>query len=178
MIGNRASLISLHAAGILLALTCFTAATVFASDKQEKKQRPPSPVRTAPVEKRDVSNQISMVGTVEAQATSIVARSYDEALSKYTALTEELNQRTAEVERLDYQLSQTTVAAPLSGFVSKEHTFVGQWIDRGGSVVFGGLFISTVFTIFLIPALFSLLLDALKPFFPKRIPVGPLPDDR
>ena len=206
MIGNRASLTCLHAAGILLALSCFLAAAVFASDKPGEKQRPPSPVRTAPVEKRDVSSQISMVGTVEAQATSIVAaeesgvvesfpvkegdfvkkgktlvrlrstdlklrrkaavavrestranldqakkeldrnvrlrevnsiaaRSYDEALSRHTALTEELNRSTAEVERLDYQIRQTTVPAPFSGFVSKEHTYVGQFIDRGGSVV-------------------------------------------
>lgn len=39
------------------------------------------------------------------------------------------------VRRLEDELKEHTVRAPLTGYITKEHTQVGQWLTRGGPVV-------------------------------------------
>jgi membrane fusion protein (multidrug efflux system) len=68
-------------------------------------------------------------------ADSIAARNYDEAFYNQRAFSQELLRSEADMERLEYEIKQTQVMAPFSGFISKEHTQVGQWINVGGSVV-------------------------------------------
>jgi RND family efflux transporter MFP subunit len=41
----------------------------------------------------------------------------------------------AEIEQVEYELQQKNVVAPFSGFVSKEHTQLGEWVPTGGAVV-------------------------------------------
>ncbi len=41
----------------------------------------------------------------------------------------------AEVDRIQYDLSRSTVAAPFTGFVVMKHTEIGQWLDRGDPIV-------------------------------------------
>jgi RND family efflux transporter MFP subunit len=69
------------------------------------------------------------------QSDSIATRSYEEADYLVRALEQEFLKNTAEIEYLQYEIDQKTVAAPLSGFVAKEHTQLGEWIQSGGSVV-------------------------------------------
>jgi len=119
---------------------------------------------------------------------SIAARKYDEALYSQQSLEQELLGTEAQIELLKDEIQKKTVRAPFAGYVAKEHTQVGEWLPVGGprelvtsvfgmmplvltpgagsefyrglgSVVVGGLLVSTVFTIFLVPALLSLVLD-------------------
>lgn len=69
------------------------------------------------------------------KADSIADRQYDEALYTHNALAEQLKQREARIEQLKYEIRQKKVRAPFSGFISEEHTQVGEWINPGGPVV-------------------------------------------
>ena len=65
---------------------------------------------------------------------SIAERNYDQALYSYQALAQELLVSEAEIDRLQYQIDQARVVSPFSGFVAREHTQVGEWINPGGAV--------------------------------------------
>lgn len=51
------------------------------------------------------------------------------------AVLRKLQQHEAEIARLKDLLGKTQIFAPFSGEVSKKHTEVGQWLDKGGAVV-------------------------------------------
>jgi len=68
-------------------------------------------------------------------ANSVSARNYDEAFYNYRALSQELLASEADIEQLKYEIDRKKVVAPFSGFVAKEHTQVGEWINLGGPVV-------------------------------------------
>lgn len=69
------------------------------------------------------------------ETNSIAEKQFDNAFYTYRALSEELLQNQAEIELLNYQIKQQKVLAPFSGFVAKEHTQIGEWINKGGPVV-------------------------------------------
>jgi len=171
-----------------------------------RKGPPPVPVRVASVEKRTVSDQISLIGTTEAiaistiaaefsgvveafsvkagdfvkkgqllaslkneemrlrlksymaerervranldnaekdlkrlkklhEANSISETKYDVALYARLALSKAFLKSQAEIEMGEYQIANKKVFAPFSGFVTEEHTQVGEWIKSGGPVV-------------------------------------------
>lgn len=189
---------------VLLILT--STSTSMAGEAGKNMKPPPVPVKVALVEVKMVSNQISMVGTAEAIAKSIVAsevsgvvedfpvqagdfikkgqslvrlkdtemhlrlkgyiaarekvradlenaekelsrlrqlkdtnsiaeRKYDGALFVRQALSQVLFQREAEIEHLEYEISQKKVFAPFSGFVAEEHTQIGEYVKPGDPVV-------------------------------------------
>lgn len=66
---------------------------------------------------------------------SIAEKNYDNAYYDVQALSKTLLQREAEIEQLEYDIRQKEVRAPFSGFIAKEHTQVGEWINPGGPVV-------------------------------------------
>ena len=68
-------------------------------------------------------------------ADSIAERKYDEVLYVHRALLQGVLKSDAEIELLEYEFKQKDVVAPFSGFISKEHTQVGEWINVGGAVV-------------------------------------------
>ncbi|HIJ56180.1 MAG TPA: efflux RND transporter periplasmic adaptor subunit [Deltaproteobacteria bacterium] len=69
------------------------------------------------------------------ESDSISTRRHEEADYVFRALKQELLKNIAEIEYLQYEIDQKEVVSPLSGFVTKEHTQVGEWIQAGGSVV-------------------------------------------
>ena len=69
------------------------------------------------------------------EANSIAEKQFDVAFFAHRALSQGLLQSKAEIELLEYEIKQTKVLAPFSGFVAKEHTQVGEWIMAGGPVV-------------------------------------------
>lgn len=69
------------------------------------------------------------------ETNSIAEKQYDTAFYTHRALSEELLQNQAEIELLNYEIKQQKVLAPFSGFVAKEHTQIGEWINKGGPVV-------------------------------------------
>ena len=66
---------------------------------------------------------------------SVAEKIYDDAHYAYLALSNELLRSEAEIERLEYDINQKQVVAPFSGFVAKEHTQVGEWVNAGGPVI-------------------------------------------
>lgn len=66
---------------------------------------------------------------------SVAERRYDTAYFLYQALFHELNKSKAEIDLLEYEISQKNVLAPFSGFVSGKHTQPGEWVSAGGPVV-------------------------------------------
>lgn len=66
---------------------------------------------------------------------SIATQEYDVALYAHRALLQSFLQSEAEIDYLDYEIEQKKVYAPFDGFVSKEHTQIGEWIEIGGPVV-------------------------------------------
>jgi len=78
--------------------------------------------------------ELERVGNLKT-SNSIAAKQYDEAYFNAQSLTMELERNSAEIERLKYELSRKTVLTPFTGFITREHTQVGQWIPIGGSIV-------------------------------------------
>ncbi len=68
------------------------------------------------------------------QTKSIAEKQYDNARYTHLALKKKLLQSDAEIEQLEYEIKQKEVVAPFSGFVAKEHTQIGEWINPGGAV--------------------------------------------
>jgi cobalt-zinc-cadmium efflux system membrane fusion protein len=46
-----------------------------------------------------------------------------------------LSQLEAEIRLVEEQLSKSTIMAPFAGWITKEHTQIGQWVEEGGPVV-------------------------------------------
>jgi len=68
-------------------------------------------------------------------SNSVAAKQYDEAFFNHSALVQELRQSDAEIERMAYEISRKNVTAPFSGYIAKEYTAVGQWVQTGGPIV-------------------------------------------
>lgn len=66
---------------------------------------------------------------------SIAEKKYDDTVYQHDALTQDLIQSEAGIARLTYEKRQKKVLAPFSGFITKEHTQVGEWVRIGGPVV-------------------------------------------
>ena len=69
------------------------------------------------------------------ETNSVAQKAYDHAFADHQSLSQELQRNNAEIDQLDYEVSQTKVKAPFGGFISKEHTQIGQWLNAGGPVV-------------------------------------------
>jgi RND family efflux transporter MFP subunit len=69
------------------------------------------------------------------ESDSISTRRHEEADYVFRAFKQELLKNNAEIEYLQYEIDQKEVVSPFSGFVTKEHTQVGEWMQAGGSVV-------------------------------------------
>jgi RND family efflux transporter MFP subunit len=69
------------------------------------------------------------------KTNSIAAKRYDEALYEFQALEQQVLRHKAAIEELKDSIRKTTVTAPFSGFIAQEHTEVGEWVEKGGSVV-------------------------------------------
>ncbi len=69
------------------------------------------------------------------RTNSISQKQYDEALLNHNVLKNELLMNKADIDQLEYEISQKEVLAPFGGYVAAEHTQVGQWLHIGGPVV-------------------------------------------
>ncbi|MBW2603357.1 MAG: efflux RND transporter periplasmic adaptor subunit [Deltaproteobacteria bacterium] len=83
---------------------------------------------------QNAQKELKRVGKLK-ETNSIAEKRYDTAYYTYRALSQELLQNESEIELLHYDIKQQKVLAPFSGFVAKEHTQIGQWINKGGPVV-------------------------------------------
>ena len=69
------------------------------------------------------------------ESKSISETRYDTAFYAHLFLEKRLLQSDAEIEQIEYEISRKKVLAPFSGFVAKEHTQIGEWINPGGAIV-------------------------------------------
>lgn len=69
------------------------------------------------------------------RSKSIPEKKFLDDRSETMAWEQRVRQREAEISRLEDLLAKKTIIAPFSGFVSKKHTEVGQWLERGGDVL-------------------------------------------
>ena len=60
---------------------------------------------------------------------------YQDAEAEKEAWAARISQSKAQVEGYQYDLDKSTIRAPFSGYVTAEHTEVGEWVERGGPVV-------------------------------------------
>jgi RND family efflux transporter MFP subunit len=66
---------------------------------------------------------------------SISSRQNDIARYAANALKQKIRALEIKIEAIKYDIERCSIKAPLSGFVVKEHTQVGQWLRKGGDVV-------------------------------------------
>jgi len=69
------------------------------------------------------------------ETKSISETHYDTAFYARLVLERRLQQSDAEIEQIEYEINRKKVLAPFSGFVAKEHTQIGEWIQPGGAIV-------------------------------------------
>ena len=65
----------------------------------------------------------------------VTQKEYDDAVTQEAALSQRLALLQSELLQVRDQLQKTRVVAPFDGWVTKEFTEVGQWIQAGGPIV-------------------------------------------
>ncbi len=65
----------------------------------------------------------------------VTQKEYDDAVTQEAALAQRLAQLQSELLQVRDQLKKSRVVAPFDGWVTKEFTEVGQWIQAGGPIV-------------------------------------------
>jgi RND family efflux transporter MFP subunit len=65
----------------------------------------------------------------------VTQKEMDDALTQEGALEKRLSQLEAEIRLVQDRLTKSTIQAPFAGWITKEYTEIGQWIEEGGSVV-------------------------------------------
>ncbi len=65
----------------------------------------------------------------------VTQKEMDDAGTQASALGKRLSQLEAEIRLVQDQLTQSTIRAPFAGWITKEFTEIGQWVEEGGSVV-------------------------------------------
>jgi RND family efflux transporter MFP subunit len=65
----------------------------------------------------------------------VTQKELDDAMTQEGALEKRLSQLEAEIRLAQDQLTRSTIRAPFSGWITKEYTQIGQWLEMGGPVV-------------------------------------------
>jgi len=66
----------------------------------------------------------------------IVSRSQlDNAVSNKDSLVARQKLLQSRINQLEYDISRTNITAPFNGYITKEHTQIGEWLDSGDNIV-------------------------------------------
>jgi HlyD family secretion protein len=65
----------------------------------------------------------------------VTQKELDDAMYQEGALEKRLSQLEAEIRLVQDQLTRSTIRAPFGGWITKEYTQIGQWLEMGGPVV-------------------------------------------
>jgi RND family efflux transporter MFP subunit len=69
-------------------------------------------------------------------ATETIAdKQYTDDLAEVQSLEARVDRLGAEIQHIQDSIAKKVILAPFSGFIVKEHTEVGQWVDKGGPIV-------------------------------------------
>ena len=66
---------------------------------------------------------------------TIADKQYTDDLAEVQSLEARVRRLQAEIEHNQDSIANKTIRAPFSGFVIKEHTQVGEWVEKGGPIV-------------------------------------------
>ena len=66
---------------------------------------------------------------------TIADKQYTDDLSEVESLEARVRRLEAEIEHNQDSIAKKTIRAPFSGFIIKEHTQVGEWVEKGGPIV-------------------------------------------
>jgi RND family efflux transporter MFP subunit len=65
----------------------------------------------------------------------VTQKEMDDAVTQENALEKRLVQLEAEIRLVKDQLTKSRIKAPFPGWITKEYTEIGQWVEEGGPVV-------------------------------------------
>ena len=95
-----------------------------------------SKANKADVEAQLLRARTDLKRSSELLATETIAdKQYTDDLAEVQSLEARLSKFQAEIEHNQDSIAKKTIRAPFTGFVVKEHTQVGEWVDKGGPIV-------------------------------------------
>ena len=98
-------------------------------------------LKGAKANKADTEAQLRRARTDLKRSTELLAsktiadKQYTDDLAEVQSLEARVRRLEAEIESNLDSIAKKTIRAPFSGFVIKEHTQVGEWVEKGGPVV-------------------------------------------
>jgi RND family efflux transporter MFP subunit len=66
---------------------------------------------------------------------TIADKQYTDDLAEVQSLEARVRRLEAEIEHIQDSIAKKTIHAPFSGYVVKEHTQIGEWVEKGGPIV-------------------------------------------
>ncbi len=90
--------------------------------------------REAETRYRQAKKDLERIKTLFAKQL-VTQKEYDDAVTEESALAQRLVLLESELLQVRDQLEKTRILAPFAGWVTKEFTEVGQWIQAGGAIV-------------------------------------------
>jgi len=98
-------------------------------------------LKGAKANKADTQAQLRRARTDLKRSTELLAtetisdKQYTDDLAEVQSLEARVERLQAEIEHKQDSIAKKTIRAPFSGFVVQEHTEIGQWVQKGGSIV-------------------------------------------
>lgn len=98
-------------------------------------------LKGAKANKADTEAQLRRARTDLKRSTELLAsetiadKQYTDDLAEVQSLEARVRRLEAEIESNLDSIAKKTIRAPFSGFVIKEHTQVGEWVEKGGPIV-------------------------------------------
>lgn len=98
-------------------------------------------LKGAKANKADTEAQLRRARTDLKRSTELLAsetiadKQYTDDLAEVQSLEARVRRLDAEIESNLDSIAKKTIRAPFSGFVIKEHTQIGEWVEKGGPIV-------------------------------------------
>ena len=98
-------------------------------------------LKGAKANKADTEAQLSRARADLKRSTKLLAtetiadKQFTDNLAEVQSLEARVRRLEAEIEHKQDSIAKKIIRAPFSGFVVKEHTDVGQWVEKGGPIV-------------------------------------------
>ena len=98
-------------------------------------------LKGAKANKADIEAQLRRARTDLKRSSDLLAtetiadKQYTDDLAEVESLEARVRRLEAEIEHNQDSITKKTIRAPFSGFVTKEHTQVGEWVEKGGPIV-------------------------------------------
>jgi RND family efflux transporter MFP subunit len=98
-------------------------------------------LKGAQANKADTEAQLRRARSDLERSTKLLAtetisdKQYTDNLAEVQSLEARVDRLGAEIQHIQDSIAKKIILAPFSGFVVKEHTEVGQWVEKGGPIV-------------------------------------------